>query len=149
MNDKHIGRKADHTNRRQILARVIAGIRVHGGRNRHRGRVTQQNGVAIGCGFCREPGPDGAAGAAPIFHYDLLAECSREFVADDARHHRRAAARRERHDQGDRSAWIVIGAGKTRRALERQDYEGQSRVEETRSSPRKRGPISGFPLARE
>ena len=45
----------------------------------------------------------GAAGAGLALHQDRLADLLAELLADDARHHVDAAARRERHQQADRS----------------------------------------------
>src|SRR5215467_6218442 len=113
MYDEDIRRKADHPNRREILVLVIAGIGIHRWRDRHRRRVTQQDRVPVGCGLRDETGSDRATGTAFVLHHDLLAECRRKLVADNACHDRSAATRRKWHDQGDRSARIILGIGNT------------------------------------
>src|SRR5215468_11412805 len=118
MYDEDIRRKADHPNRREILVLVIACIGIHRWRDRHRRRVTQQDRVPVGCGLGDETGSDRATGTAFVLHHDLLAECRRKLVADNACHDRSAATRRKWHDQGDRSARIILGIGNTGDARE-------------------------------
>ena len=66
------------------------------------------DGVAVGRGAREPPDADRAAGAADILDDDRLAEERSHPVGDDAPGHVGRAARRERHDQGDRAGGKVL-----------------------------------------
>ena len=66
------------------------------------------DGVAVGRGAREPPDADRAAGTADIFDDHRLAEERAHLVGDDAAGDVGRAARRERHDQGDRAGGKVL-----------------------------------------
>jgi hypothetical protein len=111
MYHQHIWSEADHANRHEVPAGIIARVDIHAGRDRHRRGVTEQNGIAIGRGLCDRARADGASCTSTILDDDRLTKGGGHFVSDVARHHRGAATGRKRDDQRNRPGRIVISTG--------------------------------------
>ena len=78
--------------------------------------------VAVGSGFGREVGADNAAGARAVVDKNLLAKLFAELIGDDPPDHVVTAAGRERNDQPDRPARIIVrGNGSGERDQRRQE----------------------------
>src|SRR5439155_22038922 len=75
--------------------------------------------VAVGRGARRLRGADAAAGAAPVFGDDRLAEELAQRGRDRARDEIARATGRERDDQTNRLGWITLG----KRKAETQDAD--------------------------
>jgi hypothetical protein len=108
MHHQRIRRVADHADRCEILARVVARILVQRGTDRERAGVAQQQRVTIGIAFRDRFGADGAAGAGTVVDHDLLAEQFAHLVGDAAADDRGAAAGRKWNHQRDRAGGIVL-----------------------------------------
>jgi hypothetical protein len=89
MHHQRIRRVADHTDRRKILARVIAGILVERGADRERAGIAKQQRVAVWRALGDRACAHRAAGAAAIVDHDLLAENLAHLVGDGAADDRR------------------------------------------------------------
>jgi hypothetical protein len=110
---------ADQADRREILARIVAGVFIERRADAQRAGVTQHDGVAIGRALRHRLGADGAAGPGPVVDDDLFTQRLAHLVGDHAAHDRGAAARRERNHQRDRPVRIGL-------CLRRNDKPGQS-----------------------
>ena len=119
--------------RHEILDRIER-LLVEPGIDRVRDGNDQKR-VAVGRRFCGEIGADHAAGAAAVVDKDLLAEFFAELVGDDAPDHVVAAAGRERDDQADRAARIIV-RGRCRRGEQRQRKREEKRAERNRAKSR-------------
>jgi len=68
-------RDRDQADRREILARIVSHVAIHARAGCQCGRVTQQEGVAVGRAFRDLACADCAAAAGgPVFDHDLLAK---------------------------------------------------------------------------
>jgi hypothetical protein len=108
MRHQHAQERADRADRREILARVVAGVRIERGVDGKRARVGEQDRVAVGGALGDRAGRDRAAGAAAILDHHLLPERLAHALGDEARERIIAAAGRERHDQRDWTRWIGL-----------------------------------------
>ena len=99
---QHIGRGADHHDRREILDRIVRQVSAQTHRHRVRARGGDADRVAVGRRLGDRVGADIAAGADPVVDHDLLAQPGPQPLRQDARDDVGAAAGRERHDQPDR-----------------------------------------------
>ena len=106
MHQHDIAARCDQSDRREILARVVADIGIERRVDRERARGDQER-VAVGLGLGDLARRDGAAGAAAVLDHDGLAEARAHPLGDDARDHVVAAAGRVGHDQRDRTGRIV------------------------------------------
>ena len=103
VDDEHVGRAADHADRREVLDRVVR----HVARRRRRavGRdVALHQRVAVGYGARGGDAGDDAAAAALVLDDEVLAERLAPALGDDARDHVVAAAGGDRDDVADRLA---------------------------------------------
>src|SRR5467141_3726907 len=66
MHDQRIGRVADQTDRREILAWIVTGILIKRRSDRERAGISQRNRVAVGSALGHLLGADGAAGAKEV-----------------------------------------------------------------------------------
>ena len=128
--DQRTGR--DQADRREILARVVADIRIERRIDRVRAGAAEAERVAVGRGLRDLARRDRAAGAALVLDHDLLAERLAHLLGDDARHHVVAAAGGVRNDQGDRPRRIVLRRRAGRR--EQRETEGGDTIFHTTSS---------------
>jgi hypothetical protein len=119
---RHGGDQADG---REILARVEAGIGEQRRIDRDRAGVGEHQRVAVGRGAGDRARAHEPAAAAAVVDHDLLAERGRELVGDDACHGVDAAARRVRHDQGDRPRRVILRARRGGRPDNRCCNDGQ------------------------
>ncbi len=104
-------RRCDCPDRREVLARIVADIVIHARAGRERGRVAQQQRVAIGRAARGLAGADRAAAArGAVLDHDLLAQRCAHLVGDSARHDVVGAARRQRDHQCDGTARISLRA---------------------------------------
>ena len=110
MHQHDIAARRDQSDRREILARVVADVGIERRIDRQRARGDQQR-VAVGRGLGDLARRDGAAGAAAVLDHDGLAEARAHPLGDDARDHVVAAAGRVGHDQRDRVGRIIRRAG--------------------------------------
>ena len=108
MHHQRVRRVADHADRCEILARIVAGILVERGADRQRAGVAQQQRVAVGIALGDRLGADRAAGAGTVVDHDFLAEHVADLVGDGAADDRGAAAGRERNHQRDGAGGIVL-----------------------------------------
>ena len=104
----------DEADRHEILDRIEGEVGIERGGGRH-ADVVEKEGVAVGRGLRDLGGAESAAGAADVLHHDLLAEHLRHRLGDEAGHGVGGAARRERHDDGDRAGRVVLGRGGCRK----------------------------------
>ena len=107
--------------------------------------VAEDDGVAVGRRVRDLPGADhaGAAGVA-VLDDDLLAEFRAHLVGHRARHDVVGAAGRQRNDQHDRLAGIVVGRGRQNRAsAAAATSTAPSRPSPRRPSPRRPSPFLG------
>ena len=96
-------RDADPADRLEVLARIEPDVVVERRADAERAGVDQRDHAAVGRTLGDHPHADGAARAAAVVDDDRLAERFAELVGKDARDDVGAAARRERHDHGDRA----------------------------------------------
>ena len=114
--------RGDQSDRCEVLARVVADIRVERRIDRERAGAAEAERVAVGRALRDLARRDRAAGAALVLDHDLLAERAAHLLGDDARHHVVAAAGRIGNDQRDRPRRIVLrrcGARKNARTPSR------------------------------
>jgi len=146
MHEQQGGRRCDQAERREILARVVAGIAEQAWPGRQRGRIAQQNRIAVGRDAMRDLAcRDGAAAAGgAVLDDDLLAERCAELIGDRTCHDVIAAARRLRNDQRDRAARIGL---RHRRCSAKHD-QGRNRDDDPACRHRRPFPHSPFkPIA--
>src|SRR5262249_39082952 len=108
--DRHRG---DQPDRREVLARIEAGIGVEAGVDGDGSGVPEEQRVAVGRALDEGARADEAGAAGAIVDHDLLAERARKLLRDHARHGVDAAARRVRHDKGDDAGGIILREGET------------------------------------
>ena len=87
--------------------------------------IAETQRVAIGRGARHSRRADAAAGAADIFDHDRLTERGLHVLGQDARQRSGGAARRERHDNGDRPRRIGLRPSDARRGRQRGSARGQ------------------------
>ncbi len=75
--------------------------------------MAEEQRVAVGRALDEGARADEAGAAGAVVDHDLLAERTRKFLRDDARHGIDAAARRVRHDKRDGAGGIILGEGET------------------------------------
>ena len=147
--DQRAGR--DQADRREILARVVADIRIERRIDRVRAGAAEAERVAVGRGLRDLARRDRAARAALVLDHDLLAERLAHLLGDDARHHVVAAAGRIRDDQRDRPRRIVLRGG-ARRCEQGEAESGnkilhatssQARIADLRSIAKRNRRLSG------
>ena len=80
----------------------------HEGVDRQRADVADDQRVAVRLRLGHRLHGDIAGAPGAVVDDDFLAQTLGHFAGEGARHDRRAAARRERHHQADRFAWILI-----------------------------------------
>ena len=104
------GRHVDQAHAGEIALGIErqVGIERHPGRQRH---LMQQHRVAVRRRTGRAARRDHAAGPADVLDYDLLPERRRHGVLHDAGDRVGRAARRKRHDHGDRAVGIILRRG--------------------------------------
>ena len=93
----------DEPDRLEIGFRVVAKVRIKRRRGGVRAHVAGDQCVAVRSSARGPKRAGGAAGAADILDYELLAEMPREDIGDDAPRDIGGPARRERHDHGGRT----------------------------------------------
>ena len=110
-------RRGDQSERREILARIVADVLVEVRAGGQRRGIAEDNGIAVrsGMGDLARADRAAAAGIAALDH-DLLAECGAHLVGDRARHDVVGAARRQRNDQRDRPVRIIVRRDRPRRS---------------------------------
>ena len=102
---QHVGRAADHRDRREVLDRVVGHLahRRVGGMG---GDVADHQGVAVGHGARSGLGGDRSSSARQVFDHEALAHDPAQAVGDDAPDQIDAAAGRLRRDDFHRSAGV-------------------------------------------
>ena len=131
MRHQHDRCRGDEADRREVLARIVARTGVEAGIDRRRAGMRHGDRVAVRRGLGGDAHPEHARRAAAVVDDDLLAETGAELVGDDARNRVDAAARRERHDHGDRPRRILV---LRRRALQGWRGKAQNDGGDKRSS---------------
>ena len=110
--EQHERRLGDHRDRREIGGHVERCGFVEPLRQDSAGLHEQQR-VPVGCGLRDEAGADDGARTGSIFDHDRLLQLLLKLLGNDARRGVDRAARRDRHDQRDRT----IGISLRRRAV--------------------------------
>ena len=108
MHRQYAGCVADQADRREALARVVAGILVERRTDRQRAGIAEQDRVAIGLALGDRLGADRTASARTVVDHDALAQQLAHLVGDHPANDRRGAARRERNHQCDGPARKVL-----------------------------------------
>ena len=103
---RHFGDQADIF---ESVQRVIGKLAVERGAGGH-ADVVQKQRVAIRIGLRDAARAKRAAGAADIFHHDLLTQILRHRLGDQTGHGIRRTAGREGHDHGDGALGISLCA---------------------------------------
>ena len=101
------GTGGDQANRREILARVVSGIRIKRRIDGKRTGAAEPERVAVRGGLGDLAGADRAAGTAMVFDHQRLAKHLGHGFSNCARQHIVAASRRIRNDQCDWMIWIA------------------------------------------
>ena len=114
--DQHRRRGGVH-DRREVGARVVGKVRVEPDACRLRAEIAHEQRVAVRRRAGDAGRRDRAAGAGHVLDDELLAERAAHVVGVDAGDDVGRAARRERHDDGDRA----LGIGRKRRPGERRE----------------------------
>ena len=103
--DRH---RCDQPDRREILARVEAGIGIETGIDRQRAGMAEEQRMTVGRALDEGAGTDQAGAAGAIVDHDLLAKRSRKFFRHHARQGVDATPGRIGHDQGDGSCGVSL-----------------------------------------
>ena len=124
----HWQRRMDHENllvggdepdRREILAWVVAGIAaVEAGRHGEEARMADHQRVAVGRRLGGRACADGAGRPAAVFDDELLTKRAPHVLAQQPRQNVVAAARRERHHDGDGTRGVGLRARRASRGRE-------------------------------
>jgi hypothetical protein len=85
MNTERIGRAAQHHDMGEVLDRVVAEILRHDRHGQVRGRVGDEQRIAVGLGLRHIGGADAAAGAGLVLDYEGLPEHGLEMIGDQPR----------------------------------------------------------------
>jgi hypothetical protein len=113
MREQRHRHRGDQPDRREVLARIEAGIGVEARVDGNGSGVAEEQRVAVGRALDEGARADEAGAAGAVVDHDLLAEFARELLRDDARHGVDAAAGRVRHDKGDGAGGIILREGET------------------------------------
>jgi hypothetical protein len=114
MHHDRVRRGRDAADRGEILARIVAEIRVEARRDAERPAVAEADRVAVGGAPRHRPRAGRATGSGTVVDHHLLAEQLAQLLGDDAHHDVGAAARRERNDQRERADRIFVRRGRAR-----------------------------------
>ena len=111
MREQRHWHRCDQPDRREVLARIEAGIGIEARIDGDRAGMAEEQGVAVRRALDEGPGADQAGAAGAVVHHDLLTQRDRKLFRHDAGHGVDAAARRIGHDQRDGPGGIVLGEG--------------------------------------
>ena len=145
MHEQHQRQLRDQAERREVLARIEAGIDVERRVDADAASVPEHQRVAVGRRLDHRARADDAGAGAAVLNHHGLAEAGAQPVGHDARHGIVAAAGRERHDQRDVLGRIVLGCLLRLRRQHGADQRGGDRGDRQRL-PEFHGSRSLFPI---
>ena len=108
MHEQHQRQLRDQSERREVLARIEAGVDVERRVDADAAGVAEHQRVAVGRRLDHRARADDAGAGAAVLDHHGLAEAGAQPVGHDARHGVVAAAGRERHHQRDGLGRIVL-----------------------------------------
>src|SRR5262249_38244367 len=111
MREQRNGHRRDQPDRREVLARIEAGIGVEARIDGDRSSMAEEQRIAVGRALDEGASADEAGAAGAVVHHDLLPERACKLLRDDARHGVDAAAGRIGHDESDGASGIILGEG--------------------------------------
>ncbi len=109
--DQHVGNAEHQRDRRELLHRVVAELRIERRVEHDVAQAADQKGVAVGGFAGDELGADHGAGAGLVLDHHALAEPLSERVRDGAPDDIVGTAGPDRHDDSDRLVGIALREG--------------------------------------